>query len=368
MKKILSLLLVAFLTLGLAACGGGEKPAPTTTPDNGEGMADREVTKVALLLPYIGDQSYFDVTARGLDLLNEKYGANIETTLIEMGADSANWETANRQAADAGYDIIISGNWQYEAAMLKVAAEYPEIKYLNFDFSDKAANSVANVYGITYASNEIGYLAGVVAATKSKSGIIGGVGGVDNDGIKQFMAGYMQGAYDANPEIKVMISYVGDFQDAARAKEISQNMIKSGADVIWGCAGGAGNGVFEAVSENEGVWAVGVDTDQYVSMNGKPELQKTILTSGLKMCDQGIADAVSAIIEGTAEFGTQKVLGYADNGVGLAENDYYKANMTEEEMTKVNELIAKVKSGETKVVDELTNKGVYDEYMGKVGK
>lgn len=366
MKKILSLLLVAFLTLGLAACGGDDTPTKSDAPD---GDSDgTKVTRVALLLPYTGDQSYFDVTNNGLALLEEKYGDAIECTLIEMGADSANWETANRQAADEGYDIIISGNWQYEGAMLKVAAEYPEIKYLNFDYSDPAANSLENVYGITYASNEIGYLAGVVAATKSQSGIIGGVGGVDNDGIKQFMAGYLQGASDANPDIKVMISYVGDFADAARAKEISQNMINEGADVIWGCAGGAGNGVFEAVAENEGVWAVGVDTDQYLSMSGKPELQATILTSGLKKCDQGILDAVTAMIEGTAPYGTQKILGYADNGIGLAENDYYLQNMSEEELATVNDLIGKVFSGETKVVDELVTKGVYDEYMAKVGK
>ena len=45
---------------------------------------------------------------------------------------------------------------------------------------------------------------------------------MENDGIKQFMAGYIQGVTDVNPENKVIISYVGDFQDTAKAKEISQ--------------------------------------------------------------------------------------------------------------------------------------------------
>jgi basic membrane protein A len=256
---------------------------------------------------------------------------------------------------------------QYEGAMLKVAAEYPEIKYLNFDFSSAEANALENVYAITYAANEIGYLAGVVAATKSQTGIVGGVGGMDNDGIKQFMAGYIQGAADVNPEVKVLISYVGDFQDTAKAKEISQNMINKGADVVWGCAGGAGNGVFEAVAENEGVWAIGVDTDQYVSMSGKPELAATILTSGLKNCDIAVCNSVIAMINEEVEYGTNKVLGYDDGAVGLAENDYYLQNMTEEELATVKSFADKVLNGETVVIDELVTPGVYDQYLAQYG-
>lgn len=365
MKKFLIVLFSIVLALSLTACGGNSDTA--TTDSTTDSDSETKVTRVALLLPYVGDQSYFDVTYNGLALLEAKYGDAVETKLIEMGTDSASWETANLQAAEDGYDVIISGNWQYESAMLKVAEQYPEIKYLNFDFSDASANALDNVYAITYAANEIGYLTGLVAGVKTQSGIVGGIGGMENDGIKQFMAGYIQGVADANPEAKVIISYVGDFQDTAKAKEISQNMIKQGADVVWGCAGGAGNGNFEAVAEAEGVWALGVDTDQYVSLSGKPELAATILTSGLKKCDVALCDAVSQIIEGTAPYGTSKVLGYADGAVGLAENDYYLANMTEEELAKVNDLAAKVMSGETVVVDELTTPGVYDQLLGTYG-
>ena len=359
MKKLLALLFSVLMVLSLTACGSN-----TNEPTNTDG---NEATRVALLLPYVGDQSYFDVTYNGLNLLKEELGDAVEVKLIEMGTDSASWETAHRQAADEGYDVIISGNWQYEGAMLKVAAEYPEIKYLNFDFSSAEANALENVYAITYAANEIGYLAGVVAATKSQTGIVGGVGGMDNDGIKQFMAGYIQGAADVNPEVKVLISYVGDFQDTAKAKEISQNMINKGADVVWGCAGGAGNGVFEAVAENEGVWAIGVDTDQYVSMSGKPELAATILTSGLKNCDIAVCNSVIAMINEEVEYGTNKVLGYDDGAVGLAENDYYLQNMTEEELATVKSFADKVLNGETVVIDELVTPGVYDQYLAQHG-
>ena len=104
MKKLLSLLLVAVLALSMAACGG------TTTPDTDESGDD--VTRIALLIPHRGDQSYMDVTAHGEVLVEEKYGSAVEFDVIEMGDDEADWEPANRQAAEEGYDIIISGNWQ----------------------------------------------------------------------------------------------------------------------------------------------------------------------------------------------------------------------------------------------------------------
>lgn len=371
MKKFLSMLLVAVLAFGMVACGSND------TPDAGNDGAGEgsDVTRVGILLPHIGDQSYMDVTAHAEVLLEEKYGSEIEVNIVQMGDDEADWEPANRQAAEEGYDIIVSGNWQYEGAMLTVAAEYPEIKYLNFDYSSAEANSLPNVYAITYAAHEIGYLTGVVAAVKSNTGIIGGVVGQDNAGMNQFMAGYIQGAADVNPEIKVIISYVGSYTDPTTAKEMSTNMINEGADVIWGCAGGSGNGVFEAVSEvaldadgNRVVWALGVDTDQYVSMSAKPELASTILTSGLKNCDVAITNAVTAIIDGTAPFGTQEMLGYAAGAVGLAENDYYTANMTADELALVKSFTDKVFNGETKVVDELATPGIFADLYAKYGK
>ena len=131
MKKATALFLSLALALSVTACGKKD-PDPTQNPDPTQGQTEtnnpeKEVTKIALLLPYIGDQSYFDTTYRGKDLLVAEYGDAIQFDLVEMGTDSANWETAHRQAAEAGYDIIISGNWQYEGAMLAVAAEYPDI-------------------------------------------------------------------------------------------------------------------------------------------------------------------------------------------------------------------------------------------------
>ncbi|MBR5290907.1 MAG: BMP family ABC transporter substrate-binding protein [Erysipelotrichaceae bacterium] len=361
MKKFLTLLLAAVLCFSMAACGGSNDSANN----------DSDVTRVAILLPYLGDQSYLDVTANAKVLLDQKYGSDISVNVVQMGMDEADWEPANMQAANEGYDIIVSGNWQYEGAMLSVAAEYPEISYLNFDYSDANGNALDNVYAITYAAHEIGYLVGAVAGVKSQTGIIGGLAGKNAAGMNQFMAGFIQGAADANPEIKVMISYVGSYEDPVTAKEQSMQMINAGADILWGCAGGSGNGVFEAVAEarktNKNIWAMGVDSDQYVSMSAMPELADAILTSGLKKVDVAVTNAVEQMLNGTAPFGTQKILGYADGAVGLAENEHYLANMTEAELAAVKALADKVADGTTVVVDEVANPGVFEKYYNQYG-
>lgn len=337
MKKFLKMLLAATMVLGLTACGGKKD-------DEGEKV------RIALILPYFGDQSYFDVTKQGIELAQEKYGDKIETQCIEMGTDEAGWTSAYTQACEDGYDVIISGNFQYEAYMLQAAKEHPEITFINFDYSDAEANKLDNVYGVAYKCQENGYLAGIVAAVKSETGVVGAIGGMEIGGIKQFLGGFIEGAKLVNPDIKIKYAFVGDFQDTAKAKEIAQNMHKAGADVIWHAAGGAGNGLFEAASE-DGFWAIGVDTDQRAVFSEKPEIADHILTSSMKNCDQVVLRAIGQYLDGTLALGTLETLGYAENAVGLAENDYYKANLTEDQLAKVKEYQDKLLNGEVTLRD-----------------
>ena len=176
----------------------------------------------------------------------------------------------------------------------------------------------------------------------------------------------MQGVYDVNPNAKVISGFVGGFGDPATAKEIALNMHKQGADVIYHAAGGSGNGLFEAAAEAN-FWAIGVDADQYASMSGKPELAKHILTSSEKKCDVAILQSIKLMLDGKAEYGTQKTLGFVDGAVGLAENENYKANMTADQLAKVEEMKKKLAAGEIKVNDQLKDDKAYDTWLDKVG-
>ncbi|MFV0552447.1 MAG: BMP family protein [Anaerorhabdus sp.] len=331
MKKLLAVLLVALLAIGIVGCS--EKPATTdpTATDKPEG---EKTIKVALLLPYIGDQSYFDIVYSGFQEISAL--PNVEAKLIEMGKDNSKWENYYLEAAEGGYDLIIGGNWEAEPSLYKIAKEFPDQKFINFDYS--APEDLPNVYAMTYKSEELGFLAGVVAATASKTGKIGAIGGMDSPSINDFFGGYITGAQAVNPDIKMSFGYVGNFQDAPKAKEQADNMYKSGVDVIFHAAGGAGNGLFESASGIEGVWAIGVDSDQSLTFSEKPEIVKVILSSATKNCDKALVRAFNMYLDGTLPFGEKELLGYKEGGVGIVKNDTYNNYFTDEQKAAIEQL------------------------------
>jgi basic membrane protein A len=344
MKKVLTVLVVALLAMGLTACGPKKDPEATI--------------KVALLIPFRGDQSYFDVVANGMKLVSEQIEGS-ETTIIEMGTDQSKWENFYLDACEGDYDVIIGGNWEATPTFEKVIAQFPDKKFINFDNS--AAPTNPNTYVMFYKANELGYLTGLVAGLVTKTNlefstdaenIIGAIGGMEFSGINDFLYGYIQGAQAVNPDVKIIIGYAGSFSDAAKGKEIALNMYAAGADIIFHAAGGTGNGLFDAAVEAQH-YALGVDADQALLFASDPAKQKLILTSGTKNVDLAILQAVERFMDGTLPYNTIEVLGIKENGVSLAENDIYNA-LPASIRDVVAAYKAKVVSGEIVVKNALT--------------
>lgn len=289
----------------------------------------------ALLIPYQGDQSFYDLAVEGMKQI-EAQTEGINTKIIEIGNDDSKWKSYFIDAAEAGYDVILSCNWQIAPYMNEVAEEYPDQKFINFDIEENSG--LDNMYSMFYSTNEIGYLCGVVAAAATTSDMeladkdakIGFIGGVDIPGINDFMVGYVEGAKSVNEDIKIAISYVGDFKDVATAKEIALNQYKSGVDVIFSCAGNAGNGVIDAANELN-KYVIGVDSDQaMLYADTDPEKAQKIITSGFKTIDQTILNSVIAAKEGTLEYGSFVQYGFKEDGIGIAKNEFYETATTKE--------------------------------------
>lgn len=346
MKRIVLLLTTCILALGmLTGCStSGEK---------------NEDFSIALLIPFQGDQSFYDLAVEGMGLVKEQV-EGVSTKIIEIGNDESKWESYFIDAAEAGYDVILSCNWQITPYMNKVAEQYPDQKFINFDIEE--GSGLQNVYSMFYSTNEIGFLCGVVAAATTTSDMtladenakIGFIGGMDIPGINDFMVGYIEGAKYVNPDIKVAVSYVGDFTDVATAKEIALNQYKSGVDIIFACAGNSGNGVIDAANELN-KYAIGVDSDQakLYAESDRAKAEK-IVTSGYKTIDQTILRAVKEAKEGTLAWGTHEQFGVKENGVGIVKNEFYTAAVTEEVNKIVEAAEEALKSGEVTVSTAFT--------------
>lgn len=352
-KKFLASLLA--LTL-LAGCSGGN-----AAPEGGSegGSTEEEGIKIAVLLPFTGDQSYFDTLATAAKEVDaEDNGISVKIIEVDPGgsADESLWMNAFDDVCEDGeYDLVVSGNNTYEGFLYKACEKYPDQMFYNFDYSALPESGVpANCYCVNWALDDLGYVVGTLSAEMTKTGTVGVVVGMDNQAMNQFISGYVQVLADKG--VKYVVSYPGSFTDTDLGKEVTNAMIDKGADVIWQVAGGLGNGVIEACSQHDDVWCIGVDQDQYLQFaETKPEWANTILTSALKNTNVAFKSVCGMVKDGTYKdkLGKAEAWGIALNGVGLAENDYYMANTTEEVRAKVADTLAKVASGEVEVKDTL---------------
>ena len=309
MKKLALVLLTLIL---LAACG-------TAAPE--EEPVETKVYKVALLVGELGDLSFNDSAARGVKQADEEFD-DVEVEIIEYGTAVDKYESSLLDTADKGYDMIFTSSTLQEFVEAH-AAEFPDTVFGVFDTEiDFSKGNLDNVYGIIYKANEASFLGGYLAAKLSQTGVISFLGGMDIPVISDFLVGYIQGAQLANPNVKVAITYAGSWGDSAKGKELALTMFNNQkADVIFNVAGGTGIGGIEASVET-GKWSLGVDSDQALIF-GEPTAN-FIPTSALKNVDLSILRAVELEYEGKIPYGQVENLGIAENGVGIADNDYYK--------------------------------------------
>jgi basic membrane protein A len=175
-----------------------------------------------------------------------------------------------------------------------------------------------NVRGIVFSSEEVGYLAGTLAALMSQSKTIGDLGGMPIPPVTAFTEGYRNGAQCADPGVTTIISYTNNFDNPMSGAEFAQGMISQGADVIFAAAGYSGNGAILTATQS-GIWAIGVDTDQYVTLfeEGSVPGANLLLTSAMKRYDSAVFNTISDLASGTFTPGTY-IENLASEGVGLA--------------------------------------------------
>ena len=249
-----------------------------------------------------GDQSFNDSAAVGMQKAIDDLGA----TCTEGAAQDGEAESARadrlRQLADAGHNPIIGVGFAYSEAANLVAPDYPEISFAVVDGFDPDTEPNDNVAYLGFAEHEGSFLVGVAAATKTEADHVGFVGGVNSDLIKKFEAGYVAGVAAVNPDVQVDITYIEEtdlkgFNDPAGGKAAAAAMYQGGADIVYHASGGSGAGVFDAAVEaGEGMWAIGVDSDQYLTAS--EEQKERILTSMLKRVDTATFNMAKSVADG----------------------------------------------------------------------
>lgn len=300
---------------------------------------------VALVIGRVGDMSFNDTAIIGLNMAREDYDINLE--IFEHENKPENYEAKLIEAAENRNQIIMASSFLAEA-IEKNAEKYPNITFILYDGEiDWSKGDFENVVCVQYKSNEASFLAGYAAASLSDSEVIGVLAGMDIPINNDFIIGYIQGAKLYNPEIRVIVKYVGSFENPEKGKALSKEIIEKGADVLFNVAGGSGEGLLEAVQE-EGKLAIGVDTDQAMlyESKGEKEIANVIFTSVLKRVDHTLYEAVELYHEQKLNYGKTEKLGLKEEAVGLAKNDYYEKYLDKDTRVEIEELREKIISEE----------------------
>ena len=306
MKRVVRLMaVVAVLALVAAACSSKSTPSGTTTG-----------AKIKIGMVYDlagrGDHSFNDSAYAGLQKAQAAF-STIQVKDLTPVSTGANREALMRLLAQQGYKLIFGNGFAFQDSCQKVAKDYPNIKFACTDTGVTGLTSSSNLVNMDFAANEGSFLVGAAAALKSKSGKVGFIGGVDVPLIHSFQAGFQAGAKYINPNIRIDVKYLtappdfSGFSDPAKGKEAALGLFGAGDDVVYHAAGGSGGGLFAAAEQyskanNTKVWAIGVDSDQYLT--APADQQPYILTSAIKNVGTAVYDTIKAFLQGQYQGGT----------------------------------------------------------------
>ena len=289
--KVLWLSLVCSVLL--VACSAAE---PTRQPS-----VPASTVSVAMLADVGGleDASFNEVTYAGLSATVGRLG-------LAFTADEAEsveqYQAGITTLAEAGHNIIVTVGIQMSDPTLAIAADFPDIHFIGVD--QFQVEAVPNVTGVVFPNDQAGYLAGVLAASLSETGTIGGVYGPDVvEPVVAFAAGYEAGALSVNPDITVLTEfYPGPldtgFRDLAWGAATAEAHIDADADVVFAAAGDTGNGAIVAVAnrttEDDPRYCIGVDTDQWFTVR---DARPCLVSSAVKNIPRAVDEVIVQILD-----------------------------------------------------------------------
>lgn len=242
-KKINVLLVVVCLVsiIGLAACGGAAPATPTA----------QKVIKAAVLLEGpLADTGWNTSCWEAMQQLSKEYGWDVSYV---DNTETEDMEELMRGYGQKGYDIVFGPGWLFADPMKKVAPEFPNTTWVNINEHTEGGDNFSSNGWVT---GEMSYFAGIVAAKMTKTNKLAWIAGTESPLVSYDKEVFENAAKEVNPEAATVISYVGNWQDPAKAKELAKASIESGVDVIMSIAGSGDFGVFEAIEEAK---AKGVD-------------------------------------------------------------------------------------------------------------
>ncbi|HEY8547670.1 MAG TPA: BMP family ABC transporter substrate-binding protein [Acidimicrobiales bacterium] len=328
--------------------GGGEIEGPpaVTLEDEceaakAEGVEAPEGFKVNLVtdIGRVDDGTFNQFAFEAMEAAADCFG--FETSYIETVSE-ADYNTNISTSLQDNPNVLITNGFLIATDTLAAAQNNPDVDFIGVDqFQEEFPD---NYVGVQFREDQGGYMAGVLAASLSESGVIGVVGGrEDVPPVVRFVNAFEQGALSVNPDIEVLSVYNESFTAPDKGASDAAQFIGEGADVIFGAGGQTGSGAIAAAAE-QGVWAIGVDQDEYFTTfnGGDAPGSEYLATSAVKRVDLAVFRNIVASIKGEFQGGLY-TLEAANDGITYA--PFHDADLPEEAVEALEEARAGLADG-----------------------
>ncbi|MCS5734365.1 BMP family ABC transporter substrate-binding protein [Herbiconiux daphne] len=287
-RPLIALAAIGILA-GTAACSSSSSGDTSST-----GSAAAEDGSIIFIHDQAaGDGSVTDSTIAGVEDAADQLGYTSQAVYV---ADPANYESTLRNAADSGATVIVTEFFRITDATNLVAADYPDIKFVHL-YADPEEPAISNLLTVSYDSYQVLFLSGVMAATYSDTGKIGMVMGDTQPMIAADFNAYAAGAASVDPSIEVIPGVVGNYDDAAKAQEVANQLYASGVDVIQTDAGGADSGTVAAAMQEPGRFLIASTLSVF---DTAPD--QTLAVGGLEFGPSAV-ESIMAVLEPDFEGG-----------------------------------------------------------------
>ena len=314
--------------------------------------ASAKTTKACLALDTGGvDDKSFNASAWA----GAQSVANKSTTVKYLVAQSdADYAPNIKKLVDEGCNIVIGVGFLIASALEDAAKKYPKT---NFAIVDGGGAGTANHKGLLFATNQSSFLAGYLAASYTKTGVVATYGGMNFPAVSDFMDGFVKGVAHYNKVKKKNVTalgwdpvkkdgtFVGNFSDSAKALQLSKQFELQKADVIFPVAGGLGGATAQNAMTSKNSVVIWVDSDGVIAA---PQYKSVILTSVLK----GVGVSVAQVIRDVRanKFSSTSYLGTLKNkGTGLAPFYDFDSQISNRTKTELKRLQLAIASGSLKI-------------------
>ena len=238
----------------LAGCGKKEDPAPAPAAAASVAAQPAPLKAAWVYVGPVGDAGWTFAHDQARKAVEAEFGARVKTTFVEKVPEGADAERVIRDLAAQGNKIIFATSFGFMESMLKVAAEFPDVKFEHATGYKSAPNM--RVYDAKFY--EDAYLAGIIAGTVTKTHTLGFVASFPIPEVLRNINAFTLGAQSVNPKVKTKVVWINSWFDPPKEGEAAQSLINGGADVLLQ---NTDSSAVLQTAEKNGKFAFGWDSD-----------------------------------------------------------------------------------------------------------